>query len=223
MERSSLELMSIFDETFIDSLGAGNFRFGRYMRDALAEREGLSLVALHSADTRPDRAAMVARGIASQDPIDFRLRVKPPGHDWDEAVFSLEILLDPGLPRGSHFLAKQHKPHLLRVPGWMRHANGARYVAGVTYLAEDPQPVLDRLQRMFGAAVDRGTCWEAAIGQGVFRVLRPENWRHEFGDTARPAVRADEPCGVAIDVAVEDLPRAEAPIARADIRTVPTR
>lgn len=50
LERSALELMSIYDEMLLDGLAAGPFRFGRHMRDALAEREGISLIALHSAD-----------------------------------------------------------------------------------------------------------------------------------------------------------------------------
>lgn len=222
LERSALELMSIYDETLIDGLAAGPFRFGRHMRDALAEREGLSMVALHSADTRADGAAMVARGIASQGPIDFRRRVKPPGSDWDEAVVSLEILLDPALPRVSHFLVRKHKPHLLWVPAWMRHANGARFVAAVTYIADDPEPVLDRLGRMFGPPAQCVTGWEITTGQGVFRVIRPGEWAAEFGDVPRPLTMPGEPAGVAIDVAVADAAKATDILSQASIPTAPT-
>lgn len=222
LERSALELMSIYDETLLDGLAAGPFRFGRHMRDALAEREGISLIALHSADTRADGAAMVARGIASQGPIDFRRRVKPPGADWDEAEVSLEILLDAALPRASHFLAKQHKPHLLWVPEWMRHANGARFVAGVTYLADEPEPVLDRLGRMFGAPARCAAGWEIATGQGVFRVVRTADWGAEFGEVPCPLTTPGEPAGVAIDVAVADTVTAASILAQAEISTTPT-
>lgn len=79
LERSALELMGIYDESLIDALPAGEFRFGRHMRDALAEREGISLVALHSRDAAADRAAMEARGACFQGHIGFRRRVRPPG------------------------------------------------------------------------------------------------------------------------------------------------
>lgn len=202
LERSAIELMGIYDESLIDGLAAGDFRFGRHMRDALAEREGMSLVALHSRDARADGAAMRARGVPGQGGIDFRRRVRPPGMDWDEAVVSLEILLDPALPRASHFLAQQHKPHLLWVPDWMRHANGARHIAAVTYLAEDPAPLLARLSAMFGPALPEGPGWAVATGQGVFRVLRPEDWSAVFGETPMPARQPGEAAGAAIDIAV---------------------
>jgi catechol 2,3-dioxygenase-like lactoylglutathione lyase family enzyme len=222
MRRSALELMGIYDEALIDALAAGPFRFGRHMRDALAEREGLSLVALHSRDTAADGAAMVARGIASQGPIAFRRRVKPPGHDWDEAVVSLEILLDPELPRASHFLARQHRPELLWVPEWMRHANGAFAIAAVTYLAAAPDPLMRRLTAMFGPGTQREAGWEVTTGQGVFRVLRPEDWAAVFADTPRPATAPGETAGVAIDVAVADLAATTALLREAGIPTDPT-
>jgi catechol 2,3-dioxygenase-like lactoylglutathione lyase family enzyme len=222
MQRSALELMGVYDETLIDELAAGPFRFGRHMRDALAEREGLSLVALHSQDTEADAAAMVARGIVSQGPIGFRRRVRPPGHDWDEAVVSLDILLDPALPRVSHFLARQHKPHLLWVPEWMRHANGAYAIAAVTYLAADPAPLLTRLGKMFGTIAERDTGWEIATGQGIFRVLRPEQWHSMFGATPRPVLTEGEPGGVAVDVAVPAIPPVRELLRQSGIATLAT-
>ncbi len=205
VERSALELMGVYDETLIDELAAGEFRFGRHMRDALAEREGIALVALHSRDSRADAAAMLARGIVSQGHIGFRRRVKPPGRDWDEAVVSLEILYDPELPRGSHFLAQQHKPELLWVPQWMQHANGARAVAAVTYLADDPEPLLRRLSAMFGPVSAEPAGWTIATGQGSFRVVRADRWAANFADTPRPSLEPGEPAAVAIDIAVRAL------------------
>jgi hypothetical protein len=205
MERSALELLGIYDETLIDELAAGEFMFGRQLRDALAQREGVALVALHSRASRADAAALVARGVESQGHIGFRRRVRPPGRDWDEAVVSLEILFDPALPRVSHFLAQQHKPELLWVPEWMRHANGARAIAAVTYLADDPAPVLRRLSTMFGTVTEASPGWTIATGQGLFRVLQPSHWAAVFGQTPCPTIAAHEPAAVAIDVAVEAL------------------
>jgi catechol 2,3-dioxygenase-like lactoylglutathione lyase family enzyme len=222
LERSALELMGIYDETLIDELAAGEFRFGRHVRDALAEREGVALVALHSRASRADAAALVGRGIESQGHIGFRRRVQPPGRDWDEAVVSLEILFDPALPRVSHFLAQQHKPELLWVPEWMRHANGARAIAAVTYLADDPAPLLRRLGAMFGAVTEQSPGWTIATGQGLFRVLQPNQWAAAFGETPCPAVAANEPAAVAIDVAVEALGPLRDIVRRAGIATCET-
>jgi catechol 2,3-dioxygenase-like lactoylglutathione lyase family enzyme len=222
MERCALELMGIYDESLIDAMDVGGFRFGRHMRDALTEREGMSLVALHSRDAIGDGEAFAARGVISQGAIGFRRKVKPPGHDWDEAVVSLWVMLDPALPRVSHFLAQQHKPDLLWVPDWMRHANGARHIAAVTYLAEDADPVIRRLGQMFGDGAETASGWEVATGQGVFRVMTPDRWEVEFPGLGMPLLTPGEPGGVAIDVAVDDLTVAGTLLRAAAVDTVNT-
>jgi catechol 2,3-dioxygenase-like lactoylglutathione lyase family enzyme len=222
LERSALELMGVYDESLIDAMDAGGFRFGRHMRDALAVRPGLSLVALHSQDTIADGTALAGRGIPSQGPIEFRRKVKPPGGVWDEAVVSLWMLVDPALPRVSHFLAQQHRPGLLWVPEWMRHPNGARRVGAVTYLADDPAPLADRLGRMFGEPAATAAGHEFTTGQGVFRVTRPDQWAAAYPGVPLPVITPGEPGGVAIDVTVADLARARALLDAAAIATIET-
>jgi hypothetical protein len=222
LERSALELMGVYDESRIDAMETGGFRFGRHMRDALAAREGLSLVALHSRDAAGDGAGFAGRGVPSQGPITFRRKVKPPGGDWDEAVVSLWVLRDPALPRVSHFLAQQHKPALLWVPDWMRHANGARSVGAVTYVADDPAPLIERLSLMFGAGAGTGSCWEVGTGQGVFRVVTPGAWQAVYPGVPMPSLTPGEPGGAAIDVTVADLAAARALLRGALVETIET-
>ncbi|WP_083747226.1 VOC family protein [Teichococcus deserti] len=224
LERSLLEVMSVYDESLTGGYGTGDFFFGRHMQEALAEREGLSLVALHSKDAAGDRADMASRGIEPSGAIHFRRRVKVPGGDWDEAVVELEVLRDKALPRVSHFLCQQHKPELIWVPSWMQHANTARYIGAVTYRAPDPAPVLARLSAMFGgvAPVEHAFGWEVATGQGVFRVLRPGAWGAVFADAPQPVMASEENAGAAIDIAVADLAAARRVLAEAGIETCET-
>lgn len=224
LERSLLEVMGIYDESLIDGHATGDFRFGRHMHEALQEREGLALVALHSRDAAGDRAAMEARGIRGSGAIHFRRRVRIPGGDWEEAVVELEVLRDPALPRVSHFLCQQHRPELVWVPDWMRHANGARHIAAVTYWAPDPAPVLQRLSAMFGGHPPRrsATGWEVATGQGVFRVLPPEAWGAEFVDSPQPQLAPTQNAGAAIDVAVADLAAARRVLAESQVAVCET-
>lgn len=205
-ERSALELMSIYDDTLLDSHAVGTFQFGRHMAEALAEREGVSLVALYSEDAPADRARAEARGLAAQGRVDFRRRVKIPGADWDEAVVTLEILLDPALPRASNFLCQQHRPELIWVPEWLLHPNGALGFAGITYATSDPAPLLARLRALFGDASVRRTAigHEAATGRGVITVVEPGVWAQEIGVDAEPAIGAETAC-IGIDIRVSDL------------------
>ena len=148
--------------------------------------------------------------------------MKPPGHDWDEAVVSLFMLVDPALPRVSHFIAQQHKPELLWVPEWMAHANGARRIAAVTYVADDPAPLIDRLGRMFGTGTMSAGGAVFTTGQGVFRVATPAQWTIEYPGVPLPTLTPGEPGGAAIDVAVADLDTARNLLQEARIETIDT-
>lgn len=206
-DRSALELMGIYDDTLLDSHAVGSFRFGRHMADALAEREGVSLVALYSEDAPGDRARLEAQGLAAQGRVDFHRRVKVPGRDWDEAVVTLEILLDPALPRASNFLCQQHRPELIWVPEWLRHANGALGFAGLTYVASTPGRLLDRLRCLFGHDAISATAigHEVQTGRGIITVVPPGVWAAQLGVASEPGTGTDAPACIGIDIRVSDL------------------
>ncbi len=221
LQRSALEIMGVHDRTLLDSHAIGGFRFGRHMADALAEREGVSLVALYSEDAPGDRARVEAQGIPAQGRVDFRRRVKVPGKDWDEAVVTLEILVDPALPRASNFLAQQHRPELVWVPEWMSHPNGALGFAGITYAAADPMPLVQRLRRLFGEDAVRRTAigYQAATGKGTVSVVPPGAWAREVGVDGEPDIGVAAAACIGIDVQVRDLRAAAAILRAADVRT----
>lgn len=222
LDRSLLEVMSVYDESLLDGYDVGGFRFGRHMQQALAEREGVSLVALYSTDAPGDRARAEARGIAAQGRVDFRRKVKIPGQDWDEAVVTLEMLVDPALPRASNFLCQQHKPHLVWVPEWMAHANTAVGFAGITYATAEPGPLLTRLGGLFGPERVRATAigHEALTGNGVVRVVAPGVWTREAGLASEPEIAPATAACVGIDVKVRDLDAPRRILGAAGIATV---
>ena len=67
-DRCLLELMSIYDESLIDISPAGDFRFGRLIRDHLTEREGISMQALNSDDAEGDAAIVRRAAFAARAP-----------------------------------------------------------------------------------------------------------------------------------------------------------
>ena len=206
-DRQALELMGVYDDTLLDSHAVGDFRFGRHMADALAEREGVSLVALYSKDATGDRAVLEARGLAVQGRVDFRRKVKVPGRDWDEAVVTLEIVVDPDMPRASNFLCQQHKPELVWVPEWLVHPNGAAGFAGITYATTEPDRLLRRLGLLFGEDAIRRTAFghEVATANGAVRVAAPGAWAKHVGIEGEPGIAPAGSACIGIDVRVESL------------------
>jgi hypothetical protein len=206
-DRQALELMGVYDTTLLDSHAVGDFRFGRHMADALAEREGIALVALYSRDATGDRARLEARGLKAQGRVDFRRKVKVPGRDWDEAVVTLEIMVDPLMPRASNFLCQQHRPELVWVPEWLIHPNGAKGFAAITYASTEPDRLLHRLGLLFGEQAISKTDFghEVATANGAIRVTAPGVWSAYVGADGEPAIAPAGSACIGIDILVQDL------------------
>ncbi|KON64057.1 hypothetical protein KOEU_24080 [Komagataeibacter europaeus] len=205
--RSAIEIMSIHDTSLLDSHAIGSFAFGRHMAQALSEREGITLAALYSEDAVADRRRLEANGLTCQGRVDFRRRVRIPGHDWDEAVVSLEIFYDPALPRASNFLCQQHRPELIWVPQWMQHPNGATGFASHTYAAVDPDRLADRFRQIFGnAATHRtDTGYRIETGRGHIHIRPPGQWSREIGLPDEPTIAPADAACIAMEVIVPDL------------------
>ncbi len=205
-ERCLLELMGVYDEGLIDVNPAGDFRFGRTVRDHLAEREGVSLLALNSEDADADAAALEARGVACQGTIAFGRDVVLPDGRRDRTATTLKILHAPDMPRFSTFLCQQHRRDLIESPAWMDHPNGAYGIAGVTILATpaDRTRVLDRLAALYGRGAVFATAdgFGARTGNGDVVVVDHDAATTRHG-ALPPAVAAGiTPCIIAIDVRV---------------------
>jgi hypothetical protein len=210
-DRCSIELMSIFDPSLVDEKPVGDFRFGRYQRECLTEREGMSLIALYSSDAEEDASRIVERGIACQGTVKFGRDVLLPDGQTGRTATSLKILHDPHLPRVSHFICQQHRPDLIWVPEWLSHPNGAVGIASVTYYspAGQMEKVRARFAGLYGRnalfAIDCG--FGVHTGNGVFQVLDETGINCSFGQLPKTVAEREEPCGVAIAVRVAGTDR----------------
>jgi hypothetical protein len=206
-----LELMSIYDESLLDEMPAGDFRFGRTVHDHLEEREGISLLALHSEDATADVETLASRGIVSQGTISFGRDVVLPDGRPDRTATTLKILNDPKLPRLSNFLCQQHRPELIYVPQWLSHANGANGICQVTILAapKDQAAVRARLGGLYGtdALFDSPGGFGAQTGNGNFVVADRHTIEKMYGDLPASLRADDGPYCVAIHVTVGSLDR----------------
>lgn len=216
-----LELMSIYDETLIDEKPAGDFRFGRFVRDDLDEREGISLLALHSEDAEADAELVKARGIECQGTIEFGRDIVLPDGSRDRTSTTLKILASETLPRLSNFACHQHRPDLIEVPQWMDHPNGCVGISNVSILAErrDHALVRDRLVGLYGAAAVSSTDagLSAVTGNGSFTVIDRAQAAEVYGDLPQDLLADTRPCYFAIDVTTPDLSRALAFVVQANV------
>lgn len=209
MNRSLIELVSIYDETLLDEFPAGDFRFGRYVQKQLIEREGISLLALHSTNAEADADAVISRGVECQGTIKFGRDVKRPDGTPDRTATTLKILATSDLPRLSNFICEQHRPDLIYVPKWSNHANGAMSYSQVTIMAatNDQQRVRDRLAGLYGEeavfSLDDG--FGVRTGNGSFVVTDRAGIERRYGDLPAELAEETEPACVAIHIRVPDV------------------
>lgn len=208
-DRCLLELMSIYDESLIDLSPAGDFRFGRLIRDHLAEREGISMQALNSDDAIGDAAIVTGRGIACQGTIEFGRDVVLPDGRHDRTATTLKILHDPAFPRLTNFICQQHRPDLIYVPKWMEHPNGTTGICQVSILAPaDVQPhVHARHAGLYGSdaitGIDGG--FVTRTGNGVYLVGNAAVIEREYGSLPPALAAAAPPFCLSIHVRAPDL------------------
>lgn len=142
-----LEIMGIYDDTLLDEVPAGDFRFGRHVHRYLQDREGIALTALHSTDSVADAATAKAKGFEISGHLEFGRDVELPDGQKGRTKTTLALMPDATFPRLSFFLCQQHRPELIYVPEWLEHPNTVCGIRGVTVLAHESD--LSALERKF--------------------------------------------------------------------------
>jgi hypothetical protein len=205
--RNFIELIGVADASKFGTGAVDGFCFGRFLGAFLEREQGVSLIALHSSDRDADVDTITARGLPCRARIDFRRAMVLPDGTPDEAVVSLGIFVDEDLPEVSHFICQQHKPELIWVPGWQNHPNGARSIAELSYLADDPGPLLARLQAFYGsyAIVADATGPIVTTPRGRFRVMDRAAAVDHFSGVELPRFNTSRPHAVAITVEIDEL------------------
>ena len=146
--------MSVYDESLLDSYAAGDFRFGRFVYDALQEREGVAITALYSEDADRDAEAVIGRGGVCQGAIEFGRDVTLSDGTLDRTRTTLKIFRSNRFPRLSNFACQQHKRHLIEPAQPVHHPNSACAFDHIAILAEatDWNCVLTWLGTIHGTA-----------------------------------------------------------------------
>ena len=112
-----LELLAVTDAAAVPPAAPGRFSFAAHNRDFLATAEGMSMLAMHSADAHADAARFKAHHIGAYAPFDFGRDAVLPGGDAARVEFSLAFATDPAMPGIAFFTCQQrHPPELFWKP-----------------------------------------------------------------------------------------------------------
>jgi Glyoxalase-like domain len=204
---TQIALAGIDDQRLIDEPDMSGFRFGRFVAEALARREGIAMLALSSENIVADAAALRARGVDAGNPADVVHEVPLPDGTRQEATVSVAAMIDWDEPALS-FCAWQ-RPDLPRAPEWEQHPNGAYALENVVYAVPDPQALLQRFTWIWGepAVRDPPGGVSVATAGGELLVLDRPRAEARFAPAPMPYGWRDRPCAIAITVRVADLNR----------------
>lgn len=178
-----IEIMGVYDDTLLDMVPAGDFRFGRHVYDHLQLREGAALSALHSTNSDADARYANDNGFEIAGHLEFGRDVVLPDGNAGRTKTTLALLPDSEFPRLSFFLCHQHRPELVYVPEWLEHPNKVTGIAGVNVLAAKTyhDRLLTRLGGLYGAHTPIGGGFQMQTANGVIRVLEPDAFEQRVG------------------------------------------
>ena len=183
-----VELLTVAEP---EKLVGGGFAelFGRFNRDFLREREGLSFLVLESADAKADRAAFEAAGIAASDTLRFEREGKRPDGMPVTVAFSLAFARDTLAPGTSFAVCQQHYPENFWNPDFQKHANGAIGIAGAVMVAENPTDHHIFLSAFTGERALQSTSSGITIAtpRGDIQVMDTAAFENHFADRAPDA------------------------------------
>lgn len=202
-----LEIMGIYDDTLLDEVPAGDFRFGRHVFEQLKIREGIALSALHSTNSVEDAQHAEKAGFTVAGHLEFGRDVVLPDGTQERTKTTLALLPNAQFPRLSFFLCQQHRPDLIYVPEWLAHPNSVNGICGINIVAKEAHH--DELQALFGGlyedfnSLNGGFQFQTA--NGVLKVMTVAAFEHEIGDLTEEIRDEDTPAIAGMDFTVGDL------------------
>ena len=201
-----VEIMGIYDETLIDEVPAGGFRFGRHVYEHLQQREGVALTALHSTQSKVDADTASCAGFTVAGHLEFGRDVTLPDGTEGRTRTTLALLPDAQFPRLSFFLCQQHRPELIYVQQWLQHPNKVTGICAVNIVAqrEHHAALSPRLGKLYDGSEKIDGGFQCQTANGVMRIMDPETFVKTIGPLADAIMKADEPCIAGMDLALSD-------------------
>lgn len=204
LQGTYLELLAVADPASIPEPSETAFSFAAFNRDFLADREGMSMLALHSSDAAADRADFGHHDLPVFDSIHFERMAEGPDGVERKVAFSLTFTSDARFHAGAGFFTCQHHfPENFWHPAYQTHANGAQRLETVVVVAGDPADFHEFFTFLTGRHDMRSDSLgvEFDLGGGKLAIMSPVACRAFFDvETERDPRRF-----TAVRIAVDDL------------------
>jgi hypothetical protein len=193
LQQGYVELLGIVDPA----------QFTNNLDTFLADREGLVGFAFATADAENAARQLAAAGLKPGGPKDLGRLLELPEGDVTPR-FKLVMLPRDATPGVSAFLCQHLTPELLRRPEWLRHANGATALVGMTAVVDDPRSIADAYERLCGPGSTTMTDDTLTVrtGRSYLVFARPDDLAALHPDVELP--EAPVPFLAAMTFAVDD-------------------
>jgi catechol 2,3-dioxygenase-like lactoylglutathione lyase family enzyme len=143
--------LMIFDRDYFEILGIVEpTPYNAERREWLKNGGGLANVALATDGADLACEAFKAAGLNPDAPLDFDRAVEV-GGKTEHAKFRTVRIPKTNMPVVGFFICEHLTPQFVYRSEWAKHPNGARGIAGVTVIAEQPAKWIAELEKYFGA------------------------------------------------------------------------
>jgi hypothetical protein len=211
--------LMIFDTDYFEILGiVEDTPFNAERREWLKAGGGLANVALATDGADLAFEAFRASGLNPDAPLFFDRAVEVAGRT-ERAQFRTVRIPKTNMPVVGFFVCEHVTPQFVYRAEWARHPNGARGIAGVTVIAEQPAKWIPELEKYFGAgSVKRdGEGLVADTGTQPIRYLSRQDYAVRYPGIA-PVRPGDHPA--LLSIRVDSLTACEALLANNGVKIV---
>ena len=184
-QNNFIELLGVLDPAKLVPMSDAHFSFSAHNDHFLRRREGMSMLVLSTGDAREDAAQWRERGLHVHEPVHWSRQAILPDGSENTVAFTLSFVTNPSMPEIAFFSCQQHNPEAFWKPQYQAHENGARGIASVTLVADDPaQHAAFFASLVDGATIDqRPGALSVHTAHGVIQVLTPKHFVASYPGT----------------------------------------
>jgi len=211
--------LMIFDKDYFEILGiVEDTPFNAERREWLKDGGGLANVALATDGADLAFDAFNAAGLNPDAPLFFDRAVEVAGKT-EHAQFRTVRIPKTNMPVVGFFVCEHLTPQFVYRTEWARHPNGARGIAGVTVIAEQPARWIAELEKYFGAGSARRDGEGLVVNTGTqpIRYLTRKDYLARYPGVT-PVRSGDHPA--LLSVRVDSLAGCEALLKKNGVKTL---